>query len=102
MSFIQEVIFDQVSPLDLNFFFVDSFSFTLYKRMNKLQLARKLGSWKIFLYSSEVCSHANLSSLHKEIGDSLPFIHKKITPEQFSNWYVYHTSLYSEWEGTVR
>nr|WIL04925.1 ribonuclease H [Cedratvirus duvanny] len=101
MSFIQEIVFGQISPLDLNFFFVDSFSFTLYKRMKKLQLARKLGFWKIFLYSNEVCNHTNLHSLHQEIGDSLLFIHKKITPEQFSNWYVYHTSLYSSWKGTV-
>nr|WIL04302.1 hypothetical protein Clen_372 [Cedratvirus lena] len=101
MSFMREIIFDQVSPLELNFFFVDSFSFTFYKRMSKLQLARKLGSWKIFLYSDEVSSHPKLFSLGQEIGDSLLFIHKKITPEQFGNWYVYHSSLYFEWEGTV-
>ena len=98
---MQDLILNCASPLEKNFFFVDSCSLALYKSMSKLSLARKLGSWKIFLYSEEIQTTRNLSSLHQEIGDSLPFIHEKITPEQFTNWYVYHTSLYSEWEGTV-
>jgi hypothetical protein len=97
---MQELILNSGNLLEKNFFFVDSYSFFLYKRMSKLQLARKLGCWKIFLYSGEV-GVENLPSLQKEIGDSLPFIHRGITPEQFDNWYVYHSSLYSEWKGTV-
>nr|WIL03439.1 ribonuclease H [Cedratvirus plubellavi] len=97
---MQELILNSGNLLEKNFFFVDSYSFFMYKRMSKLQLARKLGSWKIFLYSDEVGTE-DLSSLQKEIGDSLPFIHKGITPEQFDNWYVYHSRLYSAWTGTV-